>query len=171
MDNQEENVECEICFETLPINMLEYLPCFHKLCSICKSRLVQPTCPFCRKSFEINEHINEENYHDDIVVLGNINTIRIEEIEHELYLQIRRREIKREKKMLRRKKIREKRKKEKRMKHIQKKKKQLFLSNVQPNEYISEKKIRKEKKNIKKQKKRNKSSQRWNSMRNQCNRI
>ena len=40
--------ECEVCFTTTPEDW-QFLPCSHKLCSKCFSKLILPkTCPWCR---------------------------------------------------------------------------------------------------------------------------
>jgi hypothetical protein len=58
-------IECGICFNCVLEKDLQYLDCFHSLCSKCYRRLLSLTCPFCRAEININSEILQ-NEDDDI---------------------------------------------------------------------------------------------------------
>lgn len=63
MDNN--TIECGICFNCVLEKDLQYLDCFHSLCSKCYRRLLSLTCPFCRAEINISSEILQ-NEDDDI---------------------------------------------------------------------------------------------------------
>lgn len=65
-------VECQICMESFPADVFQFLPCAHSLCNFCFTNIKKPECPFCKHSFseEIPEEREEEIFEDpDIVEL------------------------------------------------------------------------------------------------------
>lgn len=43
--------ECEICYENIKTHLFNTLPCQHKLCHSCFSKITIPKCPFCRQTY------------------------------------------------------------------------------------------------------------------------
>ena len=55
-------MECGICFEQFPSDVIKFMPCAHYLCSFCYNALKKQECPYCRISFENSENSDDEVY-------------------------------------------------------------------------------------------------------------
>ena len=69
--------DCEICFNSFPIDCFEFLPCFHKLCVFCyndikKSNIIL-NCPFCRTEINNSDigNISSSNHNNFINDIPN----------------------------------------------------------------------------------------------------
>ena len=57
-------MECGICLEKFPNDVMEFMPCFHSVCSFCYKNLKILKCPYCRTSFEnsLDSDLDDEVY-------------------------------------------------------------------------------------------------------------
>jgi hypothetical protein len=60
--------ECNICMESFPKDVYQYLPCFHKMCKFCFVSLKKPECPYCKYSF--SDELTEKEEED---IIENLN--------------------------------------------------------------------------------------------------
>ena len=64
-------MECGICLEQKNDNDFTILPCTHKFCTICISKIVIPKCPYCRAQYGNNnnryyDEIDDEDFEFDV---------------------------------------------------------------------------------------------------------
>lgn len=45
-------MECGICLESFPGDVMKFMPCLHFICSFCHNNIKKQECPYCRTPFE-----------------------------------------------------------------------------------------------------------------------
>ena len=54
-------MECGICFEKFPIDVINFFPCCHFICNFCHVSLKKDICPYCRIPSENLQDSDDEN--------------------------------------------------------------------------------------------------------------